>query len=513
MRTFLSVLLIVSAATLGAAAGDSHATPKPPTDFPWERSTPEAQGLDSEVLLAGLQRIRDEEIDVHSLIIIRHGHVVLESYVHPYDRKTLHNVKSVSKSIISAVTGVALERGVLDDLDRPVYEFFPEYLDDDDDPLKRRITLRHLLTMTSGLDLDENAPIMYGIFGSEDWIGATLARPMVADPGTRFLYSTPLTHTMSGVLSRTSGKSLLELTREYLFEPLGIDHVQWKTGPRGYYFGGAELFLTPRDLANFGMLYLAGGRWNGKQIVPAEWVESSTRNRLPAAIEDQLYGYWWWIKPDGGYFASGWNGQAVLVDPAAELVIVTTGADPKGVDTLFRGFEDYEPSDEPLPPNPRAAEALIALVKELAAPTPMTEPELPEVAAAVSGRTYRFEENPLGFEELSLEFDGGKGCRLSIVVKDKSFDSEVGLDGRYRFTETGDLGPMPENNRIAVRGAWVDDATFAIDAHEMGDPIHSRTLFTFSGDTIDVAVSVRPIGRNIHFRGEWIPRAAKTDSN
>jgi CubicO group peptidase (beta-lactamase class C family) len=122
--------------------------------------------------------------------------------------------------------------------------------------------------MTAGLDLDENGPKMAKVFASDDWIRAAFEAPMSDDPGARFVYSTPLTHTMSGILTDTSGMSLLELADEHLFGPLGIDKLQWEQGPKGYYFGGAELFLRPIDMAKFGLLYLNDGKWQGEQIVP-----------------------------------------------------------------------------------------------------------------------------------------------------------------------------------------------------------------------------------------------------
>lgn len=158
-----------------------------------------------------VRRIRDESLDIRSLVLVRNDHIILELYVHPYDRDTVHNVKSVSKSVISALVGIALREGILENLDQTVVEFFPQYITDGMDERKKQITLRHLLTMTAGLDLDENGPKMARVFASDDWIRTAFEAPMATDPGTRFVYSTPLTHTMSGILTESSGMSLLEL--------------------------------------------------------------------------------------------------------------------------------------------------------------------------------------------------------------------------------------------------------------------------------------------------------------
>lgn len=212
---------------------DSAATFGKESHFEWKTSTPEAQGVDSRDLTRALERVARQDIDLHGLIVYRNGHVILEVYPPPYDAQTVHNVKSVSKSLLSALVGIAIDKDIVAGIDQRVSEFFPEYFKTDKHSGKQDILLRHLLTMTSGLDLDENGPRMKAVFSSDDWIGATLQRPMVAVPGQRFEYSTALTHLMSGLLSRASGSSLLALCQRYLCGPLGFEKVQWHTsGPR-----------------------------------------------------------------------------------------------------------------------------------------------------------------------------------------------------------------------------------------------------------------------------------------
>lgn len=497
------VLLGLTVATV-IEAPPLQAAPPERDSRPWKVSTPEEQGLDSRIFLEGLSRLRTEESALHSLLVLRNGYLVLECYVHPYGPDTLHNVKSVSKSIISAVTGIALEKGILTSLDRPVRSYFPEYFTGGTDPRKEAITLRHLLTMTSGLELDENGPLMSAVFASDDWIKATFERPMAAAPGTVHLYSTPLTHALSGILTRASGKTLLDLSREVIFDPLGIEEVQWQRGPQGYYFGGAELFLKPRDMAKFGLLYLSGGRWRGRQVVPEAWVRESTRNQLSLEEADQKYGYYWWLPPDGGYMAMGWGGQVILVDPAEELVIVSTAGESGDLDRLFRGFEDYEPSPEPLPANPAAVKALRNLIEELGSPRPEPAAALPPIARRISGRRFLLDENPRGFQAVSLEFRDNNVATyfLSTPSGDQTF--LVGLDGIHRLTETGGFGQMPEGNRFAMRGSWADRETFVIESGEMGNPIHgvSRMTFPDGGERISIEVSVAPIGTQFTLTGK-----------
>lgn len=177
MRSVLAVVVLSLVA--GVVLPSARAQP-PGSSSGWETSTPEKQGIDSDILADMLLRMQSERLAVRSVLIIRNDTLVLECYTHPYDRDVVHDVKSVSKSIISALVGVALREGIVASLDQPVCNSFPEYLPENSDPRKRRITLQHLLTMSSGLDLDENGPAMQAILSRDDWIAATFARPMVA---------------------------------------------------------------------------------------------------------------------------------------------------------------------------------------------------------------------------------------------------------------------------------------------------------------------------------------------
>ncbi|MHC5114663.1 MAG: serine hydrolase domain-containing protein [Planctomycetota bacterium] len=468
--------------------------------FAWKRSTPEEQGIHSEVLLEGLRRIDPGELDTHGLIIVRHGHVVLECYVHPYGPDTLHNVKSVSKSVMSALAGIALREGVVDSLDQRVHEFFPEHFDDDDDPRKRRIAIRHLLTMTSGLDLDENGPIMQGIFASDDWIEATFARPMATDPGAAFVYSTPLTHTFSGILTETSGRTAFDFAKVHLFTPLGIEHVQWTTGRDGYSFGGSEVFMTPRDMAKFGLLYLNRGRWQGREIVPESWVEVSTRNQLGDSVPG-AYGYGWWPNAEGRYGAMGWGGQGIGVDPAHDLVAVGTAGGSGSFGELFSHLDGYEPSDGPLPPNPEGVAELERLVRELGHPAPRPLPPLPARARAISGQRYVLDENPRGLRDVTFDFPGGPVAHVVVSTGAGELAIDIGLDGVDRVSDIGALGRMPEGNRGAHRGEWTADDTFTIDGHEVGNPMHSRMVFVFDGDELEITTTSRPLQRRLVVTG------------
>jgi CubicO group peptidase (beta-lactamase class C family) len=502
-KVFLALLMLTATGPACAAPTPENAptvASSSTSAFEWKRSTPEEQGVDSEMLLEAVRRIRDDDLDIRSLVLVRNDHIILELYVHPYDRDTLHNVKSVSKSIISALVGIALEEGILESLDQTVEEFFPQYFTEGMDESKKQITLRHLITMTAGLDLDENGPKMAKVFASDDWIRAALEAPMADDPGASFLYSTPLTHTMSGILTEASGMSLLELADARLFGPLGIETLQWTQGPRGYYFGGAELFLRPIDMAKFGQLFLHDGKWQDEQVVPAEWVAESTRNQVPDGSRGR-YGYWWWLAEEEGEVtavkAMGWGGQGITVMPQLGMVAAGTAGHPRAPDRMFRGFDPSSFTDEPLPPNPEAVAELERLVHELGNPEPQPVPPLPEIAAKISGRTWVADENPRGFRSFAFHFDADPSVfRVAVEQATEALEAEVGLDGLYRMNDTGPAGSMPDDNRLAARGRWTKENELILESHQVGNPVHATWTVRFNGDRLEATALVQPLGQS-----------------
>lgn len=312
---------------------------------------------------------------------------------------------------------------------------------------------------------------------------------------------------MSGILSRASGRSLLELSRNHLFDPLGIGEVQWRQDPQGHDFGGAELFMTPRDMAAFGLMYLNGGYWNGKQIVPASWVQESTRNQMQGVEADDGYGYWWWrdLTGDIGYRASGWGGQHVLVLPGLDMVLAANFGDPDGFHKLFEGFDFSEIGGCPLPPNPEATEELEALVSSIQHPAPTPVPEHPPLADHLSGRIFNLTgtDGVSPYDTISFDFDRPDRAWVTLGAKDSAHRLAIGLDGLYRSTPTGSSGRMPRDNRIALRGRWTGDHSFAMDWIDVGDPNHARLTVRFRDNRIVVVVDVEPAGERLELLGSF----------
>jgi uncharacterized protein (TIGR03437 family) len=317
-----SLILLVPAG-LGQAPGGETSWPT----AGWTTSTPEEQGMDPVRLEQASQYIEQSSPTRFSLLVVRNGRLVFERYYHGSRISDANNIKSMSKSVLSVLTGIALEEGRLRSLDQKLHEFFPEYFLPGDDPRKLDITLAHLLTMTAGFEWLESSAISTRCFTSADWHRFVIQSPLTSAPGEVFNYSTGLTHLLSGILTKVSGVGTLAFADTRLFAPLGIACARWSQDPRGYYVGGSEIWLTARDLAKFGLLFLRNGRWDGRTIVSEEWLRTSSQLRIRTGNQMGDYASLWWKYNIQGYpvtFAAGFGGQNVFLVPDLDLMMVTT---------------------------------------------------------------------------------------------------------------------------------------------------------------------------------------------
>ena len=270
---------------------------------------------------------------LRSLLISYGGELVLEEYFNGMTPRRAANVKSVSKSILSALVGIAISRGHIAGVDQPISAWYDERLGAPGDEGKRSITIGNLLSMQAGLETTSFRN--YGAWVlSDDWVGFALERPMVSAPGTRMLYSTGNTHLLSDIITRSTGQSTYEFAREVLAEPMGMTLLPWPRDPDGIYFGGNNMELTPRQMLRFGELYLNDGRIEGRQVVPTEWIDRSLEPRVRSSRNrERQYGYGWWLRDMAGIrtaYAWGYGGQFILVARDLGLVVVTTSSSQPG---------------------------------------------------------------------------------------------------------------------------------------------------------------------------------------
>jgi len=266
---------------------------------------------------------------LHSLLVSWRGEMVLERYFNGTRATRPANIKSASKSVISALVGIAIDRGLIESVEQPIAPFFPRLLGSQDDAPKREITIEDLLTMQSGLESTSNRN--YGAWvQSPNWVQHALNRRLARPPGSIMEYSTGNTHLLSAILTQASGKSTWEFAQEQLAKPLGFTLARWPQDPQGVYFGGNDMEMTPRQMVAFGMLYLNRGRANGQQIIPAAWVAASLAPRTQSRRDSRrFYGYCWWSRELGGqqaFYAWGYGGQFIFLVPKLDLVVVTTSS-------------------------------------------------------------------------------------------------------------------------------------------------------------------------------------------
>jgi len=299
------------------------------TSYNWPTSSPEAQGLDGDILKGAFDEAGKKSY-MYSLLVVKNGFLVSEAYYNYRDENTMDLIFSATKSFVSALIGIAIEEGFIDSLDQKMMDFYPEYDNSNLDPRKRDITIRHLLTMQSGFDHESN--IGGTVDTAPNMIAAIIASELRFDPGTDFIYSSHGSHILSGIITKATGMSTLNYAVEKLFTPIGVQTMVWSTDQNGVTFGGSGLYLSPRDMARFGYLYMENGYLDLKQVVPAEWIEHSVQNHRNYTepweeMDDVGYGFQWWTGSFDEYpvyFASGFGGQWILNVPDLNMIIVAT---------------------------------------------------------------------------------------------------------------------------------------------------------------------------------------------
>jgi CubicO group peptidase (beta-lactamase class C family) len=315
--------LLVSAALLACWSG----APGPVRATATRHSAPSATGFDAKLLDQALARAATLP-SLHALLVARAGEErVAEAFRGPGPDRPV-NVKSLSKSVMSALAGAAIERGVLRGVDQRIAPILADLVPRDADPRVGAITIDHLLTMRAGLE--RTSGTNYGRWvSSPDWVRHVLSRPFVDQPGGRMLYSTGSYHLLSAVLTRAAGLSTLELARAWLGEPLGIDIPPWTRDPQGFYLGGNNMLLAPRALLRFGEAYRLGARGE-RRILPASWIAASWTPRTRSRFTGHHYGYGWFIAQARGhpvYYGWGYGGQMIYVLPDLALTVVMTSND------------------------------------------------------------------------------------------------------------------------------------------------------------------------------------------
>ena len=329
----------------------------------WERSKPALEGMSLDSLSSFSNKLKSGELGyIDGMLIIRNGKIVFEKEYsnnydslfiitntkpgkynyydpvwHPYFKNTeLHTMQSVSKSFTAAAIGIAIKNGVIKDLDVKIMEYFVGFESSNPDPRRNEMTIRDLLTMTTGISWDElsmpytdSSSSCVQMEASRDWVKYVLDQPLTFKPGEKWEYSSGATMLLSNIIKQSTGQDLADYVEQNLFNELGIQNYYWKHTPKGLTDAEGGLYLTPRDLAKFGYLYLNNGVWDGKPVLPDNWVQNNFSKPLDTIWPDFKYGHQWWLIPYGEnkitMLASGLGGQRMLVIPEFNIVAVFTG--------------------------------------------------------------------------------------------------------------------------------------------------------------------------------------------
>ena len=439
------------------------------------RSLPGLQGVNPTGILDFLTTVETQKLNVHSLMVVRHGNVVAEGWWAPYAPDLKHTLYSLSKSFTSTAVGMAVAEGKLK-VDDKVVSFFPNDLPATVSDNLAAMRIQDLLTMSTGHEKEPTGAMRAD--GNTNWPKAFLAHPVDHQPGTHFVYNSGATYMLSNIVQKLTGQTVLNYLTPRLFTPLGIEGADWEVDPTGVNTGGWGLRVRTEDIAKFGQLYLKKGVWNGKRLLPEAWVADATKSHIlqPADGKDrdtsdwlQGYGYQFWRCRHDGYRGDGALGQYCIVLPDKDAVVAITSETASMPSVMNAVWDHILPAMQSASESATssAPEPLTRKLKSLALPLPTNDTSSP-MMQKISGKTFRIESNPLNIDTASLTF-GKDGCLFNF--HDNRGDHRV-LCGLNRWREgetTVSVLPMKLVNtpvpnettaRVVGSGTWSDANTF-----------------------------------------------------
>ena len=465
------------------------------------RSSPESQGISSFVIDSFLDSIEENQIEFHSFMIIRHGYVVAEGWWSPYAAERKHTLYSLSKSFTSTAVGLAISEGHFT-VDSPVLSFFKAEAPETVSKNLAAMKVKDLLTMSTGHAKD-TIGVMRGSTTNESWAKIFLAQPVEYEPGTHFVYNTGSTYMQSAIVQKATGKNVLEYLRPRLFEPLGIEGMDWELDPQGIAVGGYGLRVRTEDIARFGQMYLQKGKWNDKQLVPETWIAEATSKQVDNAPEKptrpneendwaQGYGYQFWRCTHDAVRGDGAFGQFCIMMPEKDAVVVITSEsfDLQKSMKLVWDLES-EMQESALDPNRKAQKDLEARLKALSLKPAQGNASSPNLAR-ISGKTFKLDENPFKATAVTLSFNGNGGTFSMIDdkgehkasfginkwVEEKQFKTKV-------FFPVSNPSPAVSTS-LATSGAWSDDNTFFLTLRYAETAHGDNIFFTLDGDKLTI---------------------------
>ncbi|TDE16646.1 serine hydrolase domain-containing protein [Dyadobacter psychrotolerans] len=466
------------------------------------RSLPELQGVTSSGILDFVNSVEAKKLNLHSLMVLRHGKVLAEGWWAPYAPNLKHTLYSLSKSFTSSAIGFAVDAGKLTVNDK-IISFFPKDIPAEISENLAKMRVRDLLTMSTGHDKDSTPALRES--GKSNWVKSFLAQPVVHEPGTFFVYNSGATYILSAIIQKVIGQTVLEYLTPRLFKPLGIEGADWEVDPNGINTGGWGLRVKTEDIAKFGQLYLQKGMWNGKRILSEAWIQEATTSHIQSKggsgkKEDndwqQGYGYQFWRCRHGAYRGDGAYGQYCIVMPKQHMVIAITSETGNMGAILNEVWNHILPAvkSNELTANVSEQQQLKQKLTSLGLPLANGKSSSEQISK-VSGKKFGITENSLKVSQVSLSFKADS-CVFSLTDDKGTHQITAGLNKWIEgFTDLSTiplklvLTPVPgeTKTKIAANGTWINDKTFEMTWRFIETAHYETVTCEFEEENIKVA--------------------------
>ncbi|AEI48969.1 serine hydrolase domain-containing protein [Runella slithyformis] len=457
------------------------------------RKSPESQGVDSVGIRQFLKATKESGLEWHSFMLVRHGNVVAEGWWKPFEAANKHTLYSLSKSFTGSAIGFLVTEGKITINDQ-VISFFPEHTPANASDNLKAMKIKHLLTMNTGHHTDSMPDIRAK--PDQNWVKSFLEKPVEHEPGTFFMYNTGATYMLGAIVHKVTGQTLEEYLAPRLFKPLGITGYDWEKSPQGLNTAGYGLRVSTEDIAKFGQLYLQKGRWQGKQLLPAAWVEEATGKRTTSQAGDndwsQGYGYQFWRCKPGFYRGDGAYGQFCMVMPEQNAVLVMTCESFNLQKTMDVAYQTILPAlkNEKLPENSSELTALNADIAALTLPVPKGKTSSP-VMNKYSDKVFNVEKNAFGLTQIGFGlFEDAGVLRVNYGngMEKVGFGWEKWKVNPNKRSNPFSANPIVIPSRIAGTATWLADNILQIN-FKFVDQVHGDKLtVTFEGNNVTVAL-------------------------
>ncbi|SDO12299.1 CubicO group peptidase, beta-lactamase class C family [Paenibacillus sp. yr247] len=458
------------------------------------RSKPELQGISSASITSFLKAVQDRSLELHSFMLVRHGHVVSEGWWAPYLPDRPHMLFSLSKSFTSTAIGLLVGEGRIS-LDDRVISFFPKDVPAEVSPNLSAMTIRHLLMMGTGHAEDTTGKMQV----TDNWISNFLKLPVEHEPGTQFVYNSGATYMLSAILQKVTDQTLLDYLQPRLFEPLGIQGATSESCPRGIHIGGWGMKIKTEDIAKFGQLYLQKGQWAMKQLIPDSWVEEATFKQISNDSNTKIdwaqgYGYQFWKCRHGAYRGDGAFGQFCIVLPEQDAVIAITSGleDMQAVlDTIWEHLLPAMKSEE-LPGDKEAADVLTQELHGLRLEPPRFHSNSTR-ETDISGIEFELEDNEEQLRTISIDFTEESA---NVTLQNNTGKHTVYF-GRNEWYEGTYTLYMRKENVAFCSATWQDSNTLLLTLRYVETPFCLTTVCTFQDGNIQLQIR-----QNVSFGNE-----------